>query len=247
MVAPDVSHSTPALDRSRAPSLPRTLVPPCFFTDPSVIQEWRYECRRLAQEIYPHLWLGPRNVAKDEQFLRDNNIKLVLAITTPQAWQIMKARYADKNEYQGLPVSNYIELVKSFPLAKQMIDQTRENGGTTLLYCETGNEKSAAVAVAYVMESNGWDLIRSIQFVQARRFCVALDDNMKFQLRSYETLCQARQAVLTPSKRPDLRRTLDDLYADSDEAADNVDREGRAPFDDVDPNSIKESGDVIMG
>jgi serine/threonine/tyrosine-interacting protein len=159
MVAPDVSHRTPALDRSRAPSLPRTLVPPCFFTDPSVIQEWRYESRRLAQQIYPHLWLGPRNVAKDEKFLQDNNVKLVLAITTPQAWQIMKSRYADKNEYQGLPVSNYMELVKSFPLAKQLIDQTRDSGGSTLLYCETGNEKSAAVAVAYVMESNGyvWD------------------------------------------------------------------------------------------
>ncbi|KAK9355341.1 protein-tyrosine phosphatase-like protein [Lipomyces doorenjongii] len=246
MVAPDVSHSTPAFDRSRAPSLPRTLVPPCFFTDPSVIQEWRYESRRLAQQIYPHLWLGPRNVAKDEKFLQDNNVKLVLAITTPQAWEIMKSRYADKSEYQGLPVSNYIELVKSFPLAKQLIDQTRDNGGSTLLYCETGNEKSAAVAVAYVMESNGWDLIRSIQFVQARRFCVALDDNMKFQLRSYETLCQAHQAVLTPSKRPDLRRTLDDLYGDSDEIDDEVDREGRAPFNDVDPNSIEEKGDVIM-
>ncbi|KAK9316799.1 protein-tyrosine phosphatase-like protein [Lipomyces starkeyi] len=246
MVAPDVSHRTPALDRSRAPSLPRTLVPPCFFTDPSVIQEWRYESRRLAQQIYPHLWLGPRNVAKDEKFLQDNNVKLVLAITTPQAWQIMKSRYADKNEYQGLPVSNYMELVKSFPLAKQLIDQTRDSGGSTLLYCETGNEKSAAVAVAYVMESNGWDLIRSIQFVQARRFCVALDDNMKFQLRSYETLCQAHQAVLTPSKRPDLRRTLDDLYGDSDEIDDEVDREGRAPFNDTDPNSIEEKGDVIM-
>ncbi|KAK9486630.1 protein-tyrosine phosphatase-like protein [Lipomyces starkeyi] len=246
MVAPDVSHRTPALDRSRAPSLPRTLVPPCFFTDPSVIQEWRYESRRLAQQIYPHLWLGPRNVAKDEKFLQDNNVKLVLAITTPQAWQIMKSRYADKNEYQGLPVSNYMELVKSFPLAKQLIDQTRDSGGSTLLYCETGNEKSAAVAVAYVMESNGWDLIRSIQFVQARRFCVALDDNMKFQLRSYETLCQAHQAVLTPSKRPDLRRTLDDLYGDSDEIDNEVDREGRAPFNDSDPNSIEEKGDVIM-
>ncbi|KAK9235784.1 protein-tyrosine phosphatase-like protein [Lipomyces kononenkoae] len=245
MLAPDVSHGIAALDRSRAPALPRTLVPPCFFTDPSVVQEWRYESRRLAQQVYPHLWLGPRSVAKDEKFLRDNNVKLVLAVTTPQAWQIMKSGYADKSEYQGLTVSNYIELVKSFPRAKQLIDETKNNGGSTLLYCETGNEKSAAVAVAYVMESNGWDLIRSIQFVQARRFCVALDDNLKFQLRSYETLCQAHQAVLTPSKRPDLRRTLDDLYEDSHEIGE-VDREGRAPFDDIDDNSLEENGDVIM-
>ncbi|KAK7206226.1 protein-tyrosine phosphatase-like protein [Myxozyma melibiosi] len=214
------SVHSPAQDRSRAPVLPRTLVPPCFFNVPSTINDWRYECRRMAQLIIPNLFLGPMSVIRDESFITENNIKLALSISSPQTWQILHKRYAGLPQYQALPVSGTADLVKTFPQAKQLIDNTISEGGSVLVYCETGNEMSAAVVVAYIMETNRWDLIRSIQYVQSQRFCVALDDYVKYQLRTYESLCVARQEVKeTPAfshNRPAVRRTIDDLYEDDD-------------------------------
>ncbi|KAK9380838.1 protein-tyrosine phosphatase-like protein [Kockiozyma suomiensis] len=230
-------HHSPTQDRSRAPGLPRTLVPPSFFNVPSAINDWHYESRRVAQSILPHLFLGPMSVVKDEKFIEENNIKLVLGTTSPQMWQIMKQRYAGRPQFQALPVAGTADLVKMFPKSKAIIDTTLQNEGAVLVYCETGNEISAAVVVAYIMETNKWDLIKSIQFVQSQRFCVALDDDIKFQLRTYESLCKAQDEVQAASssdcERIGIRRTIDDLYEDTTTSSA---REGMAPFSDSNPD-----------
>ncbi|KAK9480848.1 protein-tyrosine phosphatase-like protein [Lipomyces japonicus] len=218
--------------RSRPPLLPRTLVPPYFVSDPSVVQEWRYESRRLAQQIDSHLWLGPMSSARDKQFLTDNGISMTLAVTTLQAGQIIVSRLQNKEDHRLLPVTTLQDLVRILPEAIDLIQHVRDRGSSLLLYCETGNEKSAAVAVAYIMSSTGWDLIRSIQFVQSKRYCVALDEPTKFHLQAFEMIIRAQgQVSSSPSRKADLRRTIDDLYESSDSSSDV--REGIAPFVDV--------------
>ncbi|KAK9458041.1 protein-tyrosine phosphatase-like protein [Dipodascopsis uninucleata] len=238
------THS-PALDRTRIPSYPRTLVPPCFFTDPSVMQEWRYESRRLAQQIQPHLWLGSMSSARDDEFLLKNNIKLAIAVTSQQTADLLKNRIVNaERDLFILPVTHVSDLVPWFSVGTKKIDEIQRKGGSTLVFCETGNEKSAAVVVAYIMEKTGWDLIKSVQYVESKRFCVALNDIAKFQLRTYETIWRARQAVTGCEKRLNLRRTIDDIYEDEDymkmKCSELTDREGKAPFHDI------EDGDVMI-
>src|SRR5690606_10909804 len=48
--------------------------------------------------------------------------------------------------------------------------------GRTLLYCETGNDRSAAAAVAYVMQVFEVDTVRAVQYVQSRRFCITFTE-----------------------------------------------------------------------
>jgi serine/threonine/tyrosine-interacting protein len=45
--------------------------------------------------------------------------------------------------------------------------------GKVLVYCESGNERSPAMIVAYLMEMYGVELISAIQYVQQQRFCVS--------------------------------------------------------------------------
>lgn len=96
-------------------------------------------------------------------------------------------------------------------------------GGKTLLFCESGNERSAAVAAAYIMQHLGGSAVQAIQHVQSRRFCVCFDDSMKWLLQSYEPIWMARRQAYLGSKamgqpgsrgvspyRGDKKRTLEE-------------------------------------
>lgn len=196
-------HHSPTQDRSRAPGLPRTLVPPSFFNVPSAINDWHYESRRVAQSILPHLFLGPMSVVKDEKFIEENNIKLVLGTTSPQMWQIMKQRYAGRPQFQALPVAGTADLVKMFPKSKAIIDTTLQNEGAVLVYCETGNEISAAVVVAYIMETNKYDALFFSGFMLCSEliFFLQVGSDQIYPICSIaKILCGFRRRHQIPSK-----------------------------------------------
>ncbi|KAF3904920.1 hypothetical protein ABW20_dc0108701 [Dactylellina cionopaga] len=192
---------------------------------PTTLQDWRYESRREAQQILPHLYLGPLAAAKDLDYLRRENISLLIAIrnnVTARARLLnayteiakdpeLKARVS----FESVDVSGNAELIASFPIASKLIDdhlyrdappnfvRRKLNGlpeqppniGKTLLYCESGNERSAAVCAAYIMQHINCTAVQAIQVIQGRRFCVCFDDAMKYLLTGYEPIWMARRDV----------------------------------------------------
>ncbi|MCJ1351730.1 MAG: hypothetical protein MMC33_001714 [Icmadophila ericetorum] len=181
---------------------------------PAGIREWQYEQRRSAQEILPFLYLGPLSAAKDVQFLRNENITLVMAIRDLKSVQgkFLTPRAAIEMgiEFQTVDVSGNQELIAAFPRAVATINKHLEERsnhiftspsqpncipGRILLFCESGNERSAAVAAAYVMAILSLDLITSIQVVQNQRFCATFNDSTKILLQSYEGILQAKRQV----------------------------------------------------
>ncbi|KAH6660414.1 protein-tyrosine phosphatase-like protein [Truncatella angustata] len=76
-----------------------------------------------------------------------------------------------------------------------VIDKTKFRRGKVLIFCETGNDRSAAVVNAYLMSVFGMNMIQACQFIQFRRFCVSLDEDMKYLLMTYEGLLQAQKTV----------------------------------------------------
>ncbi|KAL2267009.1 hypothetical protein VTJ83DRAFT_4286 [Remersonia thermophila] len=105
---------------------------------------------------------------------------------------------------EGLDVADGRELVGAFSVAaevvnRHMLEVAAQSGGTrrgcVLLVCETGNDRSAAVAAAYLMTVYGLDMVAAVQFLQLCRFCVALGDDLKFRLRAYEDILRARGDV----------------------------------------------------
>ncbi|KAK6525650.1 hypothetical protein TWF281_010703 [Arthrobotrys megalospora] len=192
---------------------------------PTTLQDWRYESRREAQQILPHLYLGPLSAAKDLAYLRRENITLLIAVrnnVTARARLLnayneiakdpeLKARI----RFESVDVSGNQELIASFPIASRLIDEhlyhlappgfvrRKPNGlpeqppnpGKTLIYCESGNERSAAVAAAYIMQHINCTAVQAIQVIQGRRFCVCFDDSMKYLLTGYEPIWMARRDV----------------------------------------------------
>ena len=260
------------------PSL-QNMVLQCESVLPGTLQDWRYEYRRDAQQLLPHLFLGPLASTKNVAFIRNNNITLLLAVRTNMT---ARARLLSTQlpgvRYESIDVASTHELISQFPRAQQIIDahyiaelpadargqlitpldgrvlrtfqeqwmirtgSTQPPGGRTLLFCESGNERSAAVAAAYIMQHLGGTTIQAIQMVQAKRFCVCFDDAMKWMLMNYDPIWKARkmqqQQLLQQQQQQEQHPNNDSLgnrrkskrKIDDDDDEEEIPMGGRAPF-----------------
>ncbi|KAL8712523.1 MAG: hypothetical protein Q9220_003371 [cf. Caloplaca sp. 1 TL-2023] len=231
--------------------------------------DWEYKQRYTAQPILPFLFLGPITAARDTRFLQDNGITMILAVRDSQhAYsRLLESKVAVE---LGIPcctvdTAGPQELIAGFPRGTQIINahlselyhsqKTRQ--GKVLVFCESGNERSAAMVVAYLMAMYPMDLIKAIQVVTARRFSAALNDQMKLLLQTYASILQAKRDVVRSAQQShtscsdSVHHPRHDVHSNKrtlDEADDNKmaveggevvmagarveEREGAAPFND---------------
>lgn len=221
----------------------------------NAVLEWSYERRREAQMILPYLYLGPMTVAKDEEWLKRTGITMVLGVR--QKHDAFKVKLMDgamkRVESWGIQAEvadlrDLPDLIHAFPQTTSLINthlaavhsRTGELG-KVLVFCESGNERSAGVIAAYLMETHeGVDFIKAMQLCQAQRFCVNFDDAMKRLLQGYWDILCAKRAVAsytsegaadrapTPAKgKRGLERDEDE---DMDMDGDDVERFGGRSF-----------------
>ncbi|KAL6703367.1 hypothetical protein ACN47E_009709 [Coniothyrium glycines] len=219
----------------------------------NTLLEWAYERRRQAQMILPWLYLGPMVAAKDKTFLQREGITMVLAIRA-QANSMVGALQAASGvclDVSTVEAATPHNLIGKFGETTNMINQhvarVRQRSlqttghpalGKVLVFCESGNEKSAAVAAAYLMDTlTQFDYVKAMQVCQAQRFCVNFDDTIKNILRSRWDIVQARRAVAAtardnqpqgslsiPSKhKRGIERTRDDDDMDMEDAMEESD------------------------
>ena len=183
--------------------------------------DWKYEHRRMAQQIVPFLFLGPVSAARDSKFLQDNGITMVMAVRNTLSAQAKllgsKAAAELGIECSYIDVAGNQELIAAFPKAIELInahlssmyqsvqsrkaqlsksDESLSAPGKVLVFCESGNERSATVVTAYLMAMYSMDLIRALQIVQAQRFAVAFDDSLKNLLQTYGIILRAKRDVV---------------------------------------------------
>ena len=190
--------------------------------------EWKYEQRRMAQQILPFLYLGPMSAAKDRIFLQREGITMVIAVrnTMSAQAQLLGSKAAQELgiDTKMVDVAGNQELIAAFPRAIEAInshlsamyqqDQMRRTQaaaagqaslqsttGKVLVFCESGNERSATLVTAYIMAMYATDLIKAIQVVQAQRFAVAFDDSLRNLLLTYETILKAKRDVVQADNR----------------------------------------------
>ena len=219
----------------------------------------------MAQQILPFLYLGPMAAARDRNFLQREGITMVLAVRNTMSAQAKllgsKAAQEMGIETRNVDVAGNQELIAAFPRAIDVINthlsamyqlqQARgaqatasaqnhppSTPGKVLVFCESGNERSATLVTAYIMAMYSADLIKAIQIVQAQRFAVAFDDSLRNLLSTYEIILRAKRDVVQADSRivgnggtgkPGLnnstngglgkssKRTIDDSYEDDDD------------------------------
>jgi len=229
----------------------------------NTLLEWAYERRRQAQMILPWLYLGPMVAAKDKAFLEREGITMVLAIRA-QPNSMMGALQAAGQvclEVRSIEAYNFYHLTPKFAEAASIISthvaHVRQHNlettgqatfGKVLVFCESGNEKSAAVVAAYLMQTlENIDYIRAMQIVQAQRFCVNFDDILKNILRSYWDIVEARRSIAaqqTSSTNPHAQPGLLPLPSSSMKQKRGIE-DTRDDDDDMDMSDGMDSSDAL--
>ena len=238
--------------------------------------DWKYEQRRTAQKVLPFLLLGPGTTAQRVDFLRAAGITLLVAVRSAAAART-SSRLLDPTRSASilgiqsltLDLDSPGDLINKLPRAiKAINDHLEQNCGSTqprsandimgkvLIYCESGNERSATVVAAYLMVLYGIKAVEALQLVQSQRFCIAIDDAMKNMLQTFEGILQARRDVAENQtafqQSPGMERSLIERKASKrnyDSSSDSNDemqdsscdgsssedrqRDGQAPFQDT--------------
>ncbi|EFX03084.1 putative dual specificity protein phosphatase 3 [Grosmannia clavigera kw1407] len=175
---------------------------------------WTYEKRRVAQPVLDFMYLGPSSVARDRDFLRRAGITMLLATRDSRMAEARLLSVGRTACELGIAV-HYVdvfedrrgELIRALPgvvrtINEHMMQQFQQAGsdngagaGRVLVFCETGNERSAAVVAAYILTVYGVSLIEALQFVNACRFCTSFDEDTKGMLLNYCEILQAQRDV----------------------------------------------------
>lgn len=176
--------------------------------------QWTYDMRRDAQSILPFLSLGPSSCLRDTEYIRKQGFTLLLAIRSRHS-ALARLVSGDKAAIESgimadtIDVLDSQELISAFPRAIRRINDhlagvdLESNGMVSnaqlkrkvLVFCESGNERSAGMVIAYVMVMLNVGSIEASQMIQQRRFCVSVDDTMKCILVAFESILSAKRDV----------------------------------------------------
>ncbi|CAG8943623.1 unnamed protein product [Penicillium salamii] len=185
------------------------------FTRRFNVSQWSYEMRRQAQSVLPFLSLGPSSCLRDIDYLRNQGFTLLLAIRSRHSAHARLVS-GDKAAAEAgimadtVDVLDNQELISAFPRAIRRINDhlagvdidssvSALNGlqqkSKVLVFCESGNERSASVVIAYIMVMLNLSALEAIHTIQQRRFCVSIEDPMKRTLAAFESILSAKRDV----------------------------------------------------
>jgi serine/threonine/tyrosine-interacting protein len=177
--------------------------------------EWKYDQRRAAQKILPFLLLGPGTAAQDVNFVRTKGITLLVAVRSASAARL-QARLLDPSKFVSsaglqtltLDLDSPYDMITKLPPAIKTINDHIERScnpilptslddipAKVLVFCESGNDRSATVVTAYLMVLYGLGAVEAMQLVQSQRFCLAIEDGSKNMLQTFDDILQAKRDV----------------------------------------------------
>jgi hypothetical protein len=189
------------------------------FTRRFNFNQWSYEMRRETQPIFPFLSLGPSSCLRDRESLCSQGFTLLLAIRNSRSAHARlvsgdKAAAELGIQADTIDVLDNQELISAIPRAIRRINDhlagvdVDASGNTTaprtgppslkkkvLVFCESGNERSAAVVIAYIMVMLNMDAGHATRLIQQHRFCVSIEDPMKRILFAFESILGAKRDV----------------------------------------------------
>ncbi|XP_033961990.1 serine/threonine/tyrosine-interacting protein isoform X2 [Pseudochaenichthys georgianus] len=165
--------------------------------------DWAYPMRREMQEIVPGLFLGPYSAAMKSKLpiLERQGITHVVCVRQDIEANFIKPNFPHSFRYLVLDIAdNPVEnIIRCFPSVsyktKEFIDGCLATGGKVLLHGNAGISRSAALVIAYLMETFGMKYRDAFSHVQERRFCINPNVGFVHQLQEYEAIYLAKLTI----------------------------------------------------
>lgn len=240
---------------------------------------WKYEMRRLAQAILPFVFLGPSSIARDSEFVKSAGITLLVGARSTKSIQT-RPTFLDPSKFsssEGIQTLTFDYdhqadfISRAIPTIRAINDHLESTcitvhgqdvpfvSGKVLIFCETGNDRSALLTAAYLVIVFGIDAIAAVHAIQSQRFCISPNDDMKNILFDLEAITRAERQVsqarasfqsgsvaLAGERSCEIslqrrsKRGIDEYYMsdiemedEADQKGDNLTRAGVAPFTDA--------------
>lgn len=189
------------------------------FTRRFSYSQWAYEMRRQAQPVLPFLFLGPSSCLRDFDYLRSQGFTLLLGVRNTQS--ALARLVSGEKAANGIgvvtdtiDVRDNQELISAFPRAirrindhlagldsapsvDHLMDSSTDHSITrkVLVFCESGNERSASVVIAYLMAMLNQEVMYATRMLQQHRFCVSIEDPLKRVLMAFASILDAKRDV----------------------------------------------------
>lgn len=177
--------------------------------------EWSYDMRRSMQEIVPGLFLGPYSAAMPSKLetLLVNGITHIICVRATMEAKIVRPKFPDRFRYLVLDISDCPteNIIQHFSTVRNFINESLESGGKTLIHGNAGISRSAALAIAFVMEKYGLSYKKAYALLQAKRFCVNPNEGFSQQLMAYESIYLANLTCPRSNSECNLKRPFDDI------------------------------------
>ncbi|XP_058792523.1 serine/threonine/tyrosine-interacting protein B-like [Phymastichus coffea] len=160
-------------------------------------KEWTYVMRRSMQEIVRGLYLGPYSAASKSKLdsLLECGITHIICVRQNIEAHFIRPNFPERFQYLVLDIADSTteNIIQHFQKVKQFIDQALNSGGQVLVHGNAGISRSAALVLAYLMETYGLTQQKAYAILQQRRFCINPNDGFMAQLREYEPIYQAQR------------------------------------------------------
>lgn len=160
------------------------------------------------QEVAPGVYLGPYSLAKKSKLdtLRRHGITHIVCVRQDIEGRFIKPNFPDEFQYLTLDVADKSEenIKQHFETVKTFVDEAFARGGRVLIHGNTGQSRSATLAVAYVMRQYGVGAEVALNAVRAIRLCACPNSGFLQQLEEYGVhlaLLREQNANDCPSKR----------------------------------------------
>ncbi|MBN3298839.1 STYX protein, partial [Amia calva] len=139
-------------------------------------------------EILPGLYLGPYSAAMKSKLpvLEKQGITHIVCVRQDIEANFIKPNFPQKFRYLVLDIAdNPVEnIIRYFPMTKEFIDGCLQDGGKVLVHGNAGISRSAALVIAYLMETFGVKYRDAFSHVQERRFCINPNVGFVHQLQA---------------------------------------------------------------
>ncbi|XP_020284514.1 serine/threonine/tyrosine-interacting protein-like isoform X2 [Pseudomyrmex gracilis] len=147
------------------------------------------------QEVIPDVFLGPYSAAScsNLQYLLDHKITHIICVRHITEANIIRPNFPDRFKYLVLDIADTIteNIIQHFRTVKTFIDEGLQLGGRILVHGNTGISRSAALILAYIMETYDLSYKCAFLLVKQQRFCISPNKGFVMQLMEYVPIYKA--------------------------------------------------------
>ncbi|XP_014603523.1 PREDICTED: serine/threonine/tyrosine-interacting protein-like isoform X2 [Polistes canadensis] len=160
-------------------------------------KEWTYTMRRCMQKVIPGLYLGPYSAASRSKLesLIEHGITHIICVRQDIEAHFIRPNFPDRYLVLNIADTTTENIIQHFKNVKEFIDEGINSGGQVLVHGNAGISRSAALVLAYLMETYGLSQTHAYTLVQQRRFCINPNEGFMAQLREYEPIYKAQETL----------------------------------------------------